>query len=42
MGFDLADGLMVGGGVIAGVAAVPMVLGFGTAGVVAGSTAAGI
>ena len=42
MGFSLTDGLIAGGTVVTGAAAIPIVLGFGTAGIVAGSMAAGI
>ena len=42
MGFSLTDGLIVGGAVVTGVAAIPIAIGFGTVGIAAGSVAAGI
>jgi len=40
--WSLGSALMIGGGVVAGAAAIPVALGFGTAGIVASSVAAGM
>jgi len=42
MGLDLTDSLIIGGAVVTGAAAIPIAIGFGTAGIAAGSMAAGI